>query len=233
MGKFGGGSGKAKKNAQEASATQLDYNKQTAGLEANINRYNENNPYSSTAWSQDPKTGMWTVNQTATPQLQGAIDSSLNSQTAGNNATTGAINRVAGTIGTKFDTSGLPQAGGTPTADFNDAVYPIVTTNQGSITDRWTIIFTNTAAFRCIGELTGEISGGNTGVAYAPINPATGVPYFTIPALGWGSGWSSGNVYRFNTSGANAPLWLIRTVAPSVPGGSDSVTVEFRGYVNT
>lgn len=123
--------------------------------------------------------------------------------------------------------------GGTPTADFNDAVYPIVTTNQGSITDRWTIIFTNSTTFRCIGELTGEISGGSTGVAYAPINPATGVPYFTIPALGWGSGWSAGNVYRFNTSGANAPLWLIRTVAPSTPGGSDSVTVEFRGYVNT
>lgn len=123
--------------------------------------------------------------------------------------------------------------GSTPTADFNDAVYPLTTTNQGSITDRWTVIFTNTTTFRCIGELTGEISGGSTGAVYAPINPATGVPYFTVPALGWGSGWSNGNVYRFNTSGANAPLWLIRTVAPSVPSGSDSVTVEFRGYVNT
>lgn len=124
--------------------------------------------------------------------------------------------------------------GGTPTADFNDAVYPLTTTNKGSITDRWTIIFTNTTTFRCIGELTGEISGGNTGAAYAPVNPATGVPYFTIPALGWGSGWSAGNVYRLNTSGANAPLWLIRTVAPSAPSSaSDSVTVEFRGYVNT
>lgn len=124
--------------------------------------------------------------------------------------------------------------GGTPTADFNGAVYPIVTTNAGAIADRWLITFTNTTTFRCTGELTGEISGGSTGAAYAPINPATGAPYFTIPALGWGSGWASGNVYRFNTSGANAPLWLLRTVAPSAPSSaSDSVTVEFRGYVNT
>lgn len=124
--------------------------------------------------------------------------------------------------------------GGTPTADFNDAVFPIVTTNGGAITERWALIFTNTTTFRCIGELTGEISGGSTGAAYAPVNPATGVPFFTIPTAGWGTGWSNGNVYRFNTGGANAPLWLIRTVAPSAPSSaSDSVTVEFRGYVNT
>ena len=124
--------------------------------------------------------------------------------------------------------------GSAPTADFNGAVYPIVTTNAGAIADRWLITFTNTTTFRCTGELTGEISGGSTGAAYAPINPATGAPYFTIPALGWGSGWSASNVYRFNTSGANAPLWVLRTVAPSAPSSaSDSVTVEFRGYVNT
>lgn len=122
--------------------------------------------------------------------------------------------------------------GGEPSADFNDSVYPITTTNQGAITQRWYILFTSTTAFRVIGEFVGEIASGNTGAAYAPINPSTGVPYFTIPPLGWGTGWAAGNVWRFNTVGAQAPIWALRCVAPSVPGGNDSVTVEFRGYVN-
>lgn len=122
--------------------------------------------------------------------------------------------------------------GGTPTADFNDTLYPVVTTNKGAITERWALVFTNTTAFRCIGELTGEITGGNTAIDYAPTNPVTSAPYFTIPTSGWGSGWAAGNVLRFNTDGCNSPLWLIRTIAPSVPGGTDSMTAEFRGYVN-
>ncbi len=122
--------------------------------------------------------------------------------------------------------------GGEPSADFNDTVYPIVTTNEGAITQRWYFLFTSTTSFRVIGEFVGEIASGNTGAEYAPINPSTGAPYFTVPLLGWGTGWSAGNVYRFNTVGAQAPIWALRCVAPSVPGGDDSVTVEFRGYVN-
>lgn len=122
--------------------------------------------------------------------------------------------------------------GGEPSADFNDTLYPIVTTNAGSIGQRWYILFTSTTTFRVIGEFVGEIATGNTGAEYAPVNPATSVPYFAIPLLGWGTGWAAGNVYRFNTEGAQAPIWALRCVAPSVPGGNDSVTVEFRGYVN-
>lgn len=122
--------------------------------------------------------------------------------------------------------------GGTPLADFNDTGHPIVTTNAGAIEERWAVIFTNTTTFRCFGESIGEITGGNVGADYAPTNPATGQPYFTIPALGWGLGWASGNVWRFNTKGANAPLWALRSIAPSAPVGSDKAVIEFRGYVN-
>lgn len=113
----GGGSKKASKNAAQVAQTQQQYNVEAANLEAGLNRYNENTPYASTNWTKDPATGQWTVNQTATPQLQGAINSSLGAQTATNKAAQGAVGRVASTIGTKFDTSGLPQAGATPTAD--------------------------------------------------------------------------------------------------------------------
>lgn len=123
--------------------------------------------------------------------------------------------------------------GGSPVGDFNEAAYPIVVTNAGTVTQRWAVIFTNTTSFRVIGEDLGEIGTGSTTTAFSPLNPATGVPYFTIPALSWGSGWAAGNVYRFNTEGANTPVWALRCVSPSSPGGNDSVTLQLRGYINT
>lgn len=123
--------------------------------------------------------------------------------------------------------------GGTPTADFNHLAYPWVMTNKGAITERWAFIFTNTTTYRCIGEQVGELANGSTAVDYAPVNPATGVPYFTIPAGGWGGGWAAGNVYRQNTIGANGPLWAGRCVCPSAPSDSaDSMTIQLRGYNN-
>jgi hypothetical protein len=122
--------------------------------------------------------------------------------------------------------------GGEPAADFNLAGYPITTTNKGSVNERWYILFTSTTAFKLIGESLGEVGTGGTGADFSPINPATGSPYVTIPYLGWSAGWTPGNLYRFNTAGANAPLWVGRSVAPSVPAGDDKVTLQLRGYVN-
>lgn len=123
--------------------------------------------------------------------------------------------------------------GSATTAEFYEPANPIVVTNRGAITERWACVFTNTTTFKVIGEQVGEILIGNTGSNTAPLNPATLEPYFTIPSTGWGSGWAAGNVYRFNTDGANAPVWLIRSIAPSDPFvGQDSMTVAIRGNVD-
>jgi hypothetical protein len=112
----GGGGKKAAKQAKTVAADQQQFNIEAANLSAGLNRYDETNPYGSVNWTKDPVTGQWSVNQQASPQLQGAIDSSLNMQTAGNTATQGAIGRVAGTIGSAFNPT-LPGMGQTPTAD--------------------------------------------------------------------------------------------------------------------
>lgn len=118
-------------------------------------------------------------------------------------------------------------------ADYNEAFYPIAVTNAGAITERWAIVFTTSTNFRVIGEQVGEILQGNTASACAPLNPATLEPFFSIPAAGWGGGWAAGNVYRFNTTGANAPVWLIRSIAPSAPYGlQDSMSLAIRGNVD-
>ncbi len=120
-----------------------------------------------------------------------------------------------------------------PLADFNEVTNPIVVSNKGGITERWVCIFTNTNSFRVIGEQVGEIAVGTTSTTCAPINPATGAPYFTINPAGWGSGWATGNVYRFNTDGGSAPFWTIRSIAPSDPfDGQDRIAVALRGSIN-
>lgn len=123
--------------------------------------------------------------------------------------------------------------GSAPSADYNQAANPITSTNAGAINERWACIFTSSTTYRIVGETVGEIGTGSTGTVAAPLNLATSAPYFSIPSTGWGTGWAIGNVFRFNTDGANYPMWVARTVAPSVAGGSDGVTLEVRGDVNT
>lgn len=112
---------------------------------------------------------------------------------------------------------------------------PITVSNRGAISERWAIIFTSPTAFRVVGETVGQIvSNGDINSNLSPPNPAAaGQPYFTLLATGWGTGWSAGNVLRFNTVGANAPIWVARAVLPSAPNTTpDSLTVAVRGDID-
>lgn len=124
-------------------------------------------------------------------------------------------------------------AGSAAPATFNDVLAPIEVTNKGAITERWVIQFTNTTSFNVIGENVGVIASGNTATDCAPVNPATGVAYFTIRATGWGSGWAAGNALRFNTIGSLFPVWIARTVQQGpATAQDDSFTVLVRGDID-
>jgi hypothetical protein len=118
-------------------------------------------------------------------------------------------------------------------ATYNDVLSPIVVTNSGCVTERWAIQFTSNTSFQVIGEHVGVIAGGTTGVQLAPLNPATGTPYFVIDAIGWGSGWSAGNALRFNTIGALVPIWIARTIQQGpATVQDDSFTLLVRGDID-
>ncbi|MFD1699872.1 hypothetical protein ACFSB1_11090 [Halopseudomonas phragmitis] len=112
---------------------------------------------------------------------------------------------------------GAPNWGDSPignstTANYNLLNYPVIITNKGAIAGKWALVFTSATSFNVVEEKLGVISTGNTSTDCAPINPATGVPYFTIRAQGWGSGWAAGNAVRFNTDACLGPVWIVRTV---------------------
>lgn len=114
-------------------------------------------------------------------------------------------------------------------ANYNRAGYDIAVSNIGSETERWAIVFTSATDFKLIGEKLGQIATGSTAAAFLPTNPATGQPYFNIPAAGWGTGWAVGNVLRFNTTGARAPFWLMRSISPLATATTDGAVIEMRG----
>ena len=123
--------------------------------------------------------------------------------------------------------------GNPTTAQYNDTLYPIVTTNKGALEEKWALIFTSNTAFRVVGKSVGQIATGDINTNLAPVNPATGVPYFTLQALGWGSGWAAGNVLRFNTAAANYPVWLARTVLQGPATAlNDSFQLQVRGDID-
>lgn len=120
------------------------------------------------------------------------------------------------------------------TAQYNQALHPIAVTNKGAIEQRWALIFTNSTTFRVVGESVGEILLANTAEVCAPVNIATGVPYFSLAPGGWGTGWAAGNVLRFNTRSANHPVWVSRTVlqSPAAPPGTDQIVISVRGDID-
>lgn len=121
------------------------------------------------------------------------------------------------------------------TAKFANNLYPIVTTNDGAIQERWRIQFVSSTTVNLIGETVGQLNITPLSIleVLAPINPVTSTPYFTIPIEGWGSGWISGNLLRFNTISADYPIDVLRCVKMGpATGQPDRIGLEFLGDVD-
>ena len=123
--------------------------------------------------------------------------------------------------------------GNVAVASYDQGISPIEVTNAGCTTERWIVHFTSNTQFRVIGEHVGVIATGDINTVCAPINPATKKPYFSIPVLGWGSGWVPGNIVRINTVGAIYSFWAVRTIQAGPESGIEhSFAVLARGGVD-
>jgi hypothetical protein len=121
-------------------------------------------------------------------------------------------------------------SGANAPASYNTVSYPFTVVNDGCITQRWSLVFTNVTTFNVVGEDVGVLGSYTTSAVCAPVNPLTAQPYFSINPAGWGSGWAVGNALRFNTIGALAPIWLLRTTKQGpLTDPVDSVKLQIRG----
>jgi hypothetical protein len=64
---------------------------------------------------------------------------------------------------------------------------------------------------------------GSTAADFAPLNPNTGTPYFTLKASGWSGTSQLNDVLTFHTAPAVIPLWYRR----HVPAGTASLANDF------
>ena len=119
-------------------------------------------------------------------------------------------------------------------SQFDDINYPIQINNKDSFTGRWALVFTSNTTVDVIEESLGVVlEDAPINADIAPVNPATGLPYFTILTGGWGGGWVTSNLFRFNTESGSENMWVIRTVqSGALTEQVDSIDVEIRGDVN-
>ena len=120
------------------------------------------------------------------------------------------------------------------TAQYNNIDFPIQVQNNSSFTGRWAMIFTSSNTVNVVSEVLGTlISNASITADISPTNAVTNQTYFTIPSGGWGTGWITGNVLRFNTESGGENMWVIRTVqAGALSETVDSIDVEIRGDSN-
>lgn len=120
--------------------------------------------------------------------------------------------------------------GDATSAGYNEINYPMLVTNSGSVKGRWALVFTDASHFNIVEEVLGIIGSGYTTQDCAPLNPATGKPYWFLDYRGWGIGWATGNVLRFNTDGANPDFWIARTILPGLmTEPNDQFVIHFKG----
>jgi hypothetical protein len=119
--------------------------------------------------------------------------------------------------------------GASPTANYDDINYPIQVTDQDTIKQRVALIFTSSTGGNIAFEDLGVVGTFTTSANVAPINPATGNPYFIMDHLGFGTGWAVNNAIRFNLDGAGFPVWFARSVQVGATSSLDDLfTVETR-----
>lgn len=103
---------------------------------------------------------------------------------------------------------------------FNSGSNPMLAHNVGGIEQNWTAVFSSPTAFTVSGDTVGSVGSGTVGTDFAPNNPGTGTPYFTIDHLAFGGTFANGNTITWTTHPAALPIWYHRII----PAGAAQFT---------
>ena len=108
---------------------------------------------------------------------------------------------------------------------YDEATYPVETYNVGTVTDAWTLTFSDANNFSVVGANTGSVGSGDIST---DCQPATGSSYyFNIDKDGWGGSWALGDTVTFNTVHSGKGFWVKEVVPAGIASYSNN-TVDFR-----
>ncbi len=116
---------------------------------------------------------------------------------------------------------------GSLTGEFDHSL--VVLSNGGTEYDTFSLTFTSALAFAAAGLYSGALPSGQTTAQYAPVNPKTGRPYFTIPSEAWSGTFEAGNSLTLVTLPSAKGFWLKEVVPAGCPHESDNrITLDWQ-----
>lgn len=98
---------------------------------------------------------------------------------------------------------------------YDEVTFPPILTNRGTVYDEIVITFLSPTTFSCFGLNLGNLGNGDISSNFAPLNPETNIPYFTLSSGGFSGSWIEGDTISFKIYPASLPFWLKETVPPN------------------
>lgn len=162
------------------------------------------------------------------PTIAGSIVT-INLATPLNNAYLAATAKVSNVLAIA-DLKPTYSATGVTTSATGAVDFPqLALTNLGTLHDVWTVAFSSSTAFTVSGAASGAVGTGNVSSDFAPLNPSTSVPYFTLPAAAFSGVFAASDSVTFTTGPAACGLWVKRIVpagAVAIVGNSFTLALE-------
>ena len=95
---------------------------------------------------------------------------------------------------------------------YDDALYPVICDNIGTVEDAITVQFTDATHFSVTGSSGIDYGTGDTATDFIPENADFTKPFFTLEAAGFSGTWAASDTITFNIHPAAFAIWLRRTV---------------------
>ena len=111
---------------------------------------------------------------------------------------------------------------------YDESTYPLVLYNVGTVTDSWTLTFSDATNFSVTGTITGSVGSGDINSDFQPSNGSS--YYFKIDKDGWGGTWADGDTVTFDTVHAGKGLWAKEVVPAGIASKSNNtIRLDWKG----
>lgn len=112
---------------------------------------------------------------------------------------------------------------------YDETTHPLEFDAMGTVDDDWTLTFSDGTNFSVSGVKEGSIGSGSISSDFAPTNPNTSTPYFTLRSAGWGGTWAAGDTITFTTHPSGKGIWVKEIWAAGVAISANTVTLRLYG----